>query len=127
MGLIPTTVYQTISLAFPSEKADDNVIRATFALDVKNNIGIGLSGGGLWKGLNYIGSFDGFIGFAHNVEGEDKEAVDALLADLSVALNEAYGVPLPTSGDMPEPGREAAVEEQPEEANEETSGSGEGV
>lgn len=124
MGLIPTTTYQTISFCYPSEKADDNVIRASFALDVKNNVGIGLSGGGLWKGLDYIGSFDGFIGFAHNVEGEDKEAVDALLADLSVALNEAYDVPLPTSGDMPEPRAEEAPAEN--ESNEETSGSGEG-
>lgn len=120
MGLIPTTTYQTISFCYPSEKADDNVIRASFALDVRNNVGIGLSGGGLWKGLAYIGSFDGFIGFAHNVEGEDKPAVDALLADLSVALNEAYDVPLPTSGDMPEP------EEQRELEQQQTSGNGEG-
>ena len=124
MGLIPTTTYQTISFCYPSEKADDNVIRASFALDVRNNVGIGLSGGGLWKGLAYIGSFDGFIGFAHNVEGEDKPAVDALLADLSVALNEAYDVPLPTSGEEPTPRAEEAPAEN--ESNEETSGNGEG-
>lgn len=124
MGLIPTTTYQTISFCYPSEKQDDNVIRASFALDVKNNVGIGLSGGGLWKGLAYIGSFDGFIGFAHNVEGEDKAAVDALLADLSVALNEAYDVPLPTSGEEPTPRAEESASEN--ESNEETSGNGEG-
>ena len=121
MGLIPTTTYQTISFCYPSEKQDDNVIRASFALDVRNNVGIGLSGGGLWKGLAYIGSFDGFIGFAHNVEGEDKPAVDALLADLSVALNEAYDVPLPTSGEEPTPEQLREREQQ-----QQTSGNGEG-
>lgn len=122
MGLIPSTVYQTISMEFPSAKANDGVIRASFALDVKNNIGIGLSGGGVWKGLNYIGSFDGLIGFVHNVTGPDKEAVDTMLGELSEALHEAYGVPLPTDGEEPLRGEEPAEEVEPEE----TSGSGEG-
>ena len=103
MGLTPSTVYQTISMAFPSAKANDGVIRASFALDVKDNIGIGLSGGGIFKGLDYIGSFDGLVGFAHNVTGADKDAVDALLAELSVALHEAYGVPLPITDEVDAP------------------------
>lgn len=112
MGLVPTTTYQTISFCYPSEKRDDGQIRVTFALDVRNNVGIGLSGGGVWKGTAIIGSFDGFIGFAHNVHGDDAAAVDALLHNLSQDLHDAYGVPLPDDG----------VPEEPE-----TSGSGEGA
>jgi len=93
MGLKPKDIYQTISMDFPSERADDNEIRVSFALDVHNDTAIGLSAGAVWKGLAYIGSFDGFVGFAHNVEGEDKPAVDAVLHDLSEALTEEYNVP----------------------------------
>ena len=45
---VSSTVYQTISLTFPSAKADDGKIRVSFALDVKDGVGIGLSGGGVW-------------------------------------------------------------------------------
>lgn len=115
MGLKPKKIYQTISMEFPSEKADDNAIRVSFALDVLNDTAIGLSGGGVWKGLTLIGSFDGFIGFAHNVKGEDADAVTALLRELSGALTEEYGVP---------PVQEAEEPEEPEEGS--ASGSGEG-
>lgn len=111
MGLVPTTTYQTISFCYPSEKRDDGQIRVSFALDVRNNAGIGLSGGGVWKGMTYIGSFDGFVGFAHNVKGDDAAAVDLLLRNLSIDLHEAYGVPLPdTSVEEPLP-EEQAIEE----------------
>lgn len=92
---VSSTVYQTISLTFPSAKADDGKIRVSFALDVKDGVGIGLSGGGVWKGEQYIGSFDGFCGFVHNVSGEDAPAVDAVLSELSTALESEYGVPAP--------------------------------
>lgn len=115
MGLKPKKIYQTISMEFPSEKADDNAIRVSFALDVLNDTAIGLSGGGVWKGLILIGSFDGFVGFAHNVHGEDADAVTALLRELSEALTEEYGVP---------PVQEAEEREEPVEGS--ASGSGEG-
>lgn len=115
MGLKPKKIYQTISMEFPSEKADDNAIRVSFALDVLNDTAIGLSGGGVWKGLTLIGSFDGFVGFAHNVHGEDADAVTALLRELSEALTEEYGVP---------PVQEAEEIEEPVEGS--ASGSGEG-
>ena len=111
MGLKPKTIYQTISMEFPSEIVDDGEIRLSFALDVKNEDAIGLSGGGVWKGVEMIGSFDGFVGFAHNVTGEDKPAVDALLHDLSEALTEEYNVP---------------PVEEPTPEEEEGSGSGDG-
>lgn len=116
MGLKPKKIYQTISMEFPSEKADDNAIRVSFALDVLNDTAIGLSGGGVWKGLTLIGSFDGFVGFAHNVHGEDADAVTALLRELSEALTEEYGVP-PVQDETEEP-------EEPVEGS--ASGSGEG-
>jgi len=115
MGLKPKNVYQTISMEFPSDKADDGAIRVSFALDVHNDTAIGLSGGGVWKGLTLIGSFDGFVGFAHNVQGPDKEAVDALLHELSEALTEEYGVP-PVQTEV----------DEPSEPEDEGSGSGEG-
>ena len=115
MGLKPKKIYQTISMEFPSEKADDNAIRVSFALDVLNDTAIGLSGGGVWKGLTLIGSFDGFVGFAHNVHGEDADAVTALLRELSEALTEEYGVP---------PVQETEETEEPVEGP--ASGSGEG-
>lgn len=93
--LVSNTVYQTISMTFPSAKADDGAIRVSFALDVKDGVGIGLSGGGVWKGEQFIGSFDGFSGFAHNVTGEDAAAVDSVLAELSEALESEFGIPAP--------------------------------
>lgn len=92
-NLISGTVYQTMEMAFPSAKKNDGVLRALFTLDTKNGIAISLSGGGIFKGDSYIGSFDGFVGFTHNVVNEDKEAVDTLLEELSETLTEAFGVP----------------------------------
>ena len=135
MGLKPKTIYQTISMEFPSEKANDGEIRVSFALDVKNDTAIGLSGGGIWKGLDLIGSFDGFVGFAHNVTGADKEAVDEVLHDLSEALTEEYNVPpvvVPELEPEPEPEEEQQpeqeeeqVQEQEQEGGENNSGEGE--
>lgn len=90
-------------MTFPSEMADDNVIRASFVLDVKDGVGTSVNNGGLWKGTRYIGSFDGLVGFAHNVLGEDREGVDALLDDLSQALHDQYKVPLPELPEETEP------------------------
>lgn len=129
MGLKPKTIYQTISMEFPSEKANDGEIRVSFALDVKNDTAIGLSGGGVWKGLELIGSFDGFVGFAHNVTGADKEAVDEVLHDLSEALTEEYNVPPVVVPELePEPEEERQPEqeeEQEQEGGENNSGEGE--
>lgn len=103
--LVPETVYQTISMAFPSAKKNDGKIRVTFALDVKDGIAVGMSGGGVWKGNDYIGSFYGLVGFCHNVVGENASAVDKVLSDLSAALEADYGVPAPISGEeVPNPG-----------------------
>lgn len=102
-NLISGTVYQTMEMSFPSAKENDGVLRALFTLDTKNGIAISLSGGGIFKGDSYIGSFDGFVGFVHNVAGEDKEAVDVLLEDLSEALTESFGVPaIPKNIENPE-------------------------
>lgn len=90
-------------MCFPSRRSDDSVIRAMFTLDVKEGKAIGLSGGALWKGFSYLGSFDGFVGFQHNVSGADSAAADAVLEALSAALHEQYDVPLPDAGiDEPE-------------------------
>ena len=100
--LVPETVYQTISMVFPSAKKNDGKIRVSFALDVKDGIAVGMSGGGVWKGNDYIGSFYGLVGFQHNVIGENAAAVDTLLADLSAALEEDYGVPHLPATEEPE-------------------------
>ncbi len=103
--LISETVYQTISMVFPSAKRNDGKIRVSFALDVKDGVAVGMSGGGVWKGNEYIGSFYGLIGFCHSVVGENAEAVDSVLAELSSALESDYGVPAPVVGeDVPNPG-----------------------
>lgn len=85
------TTYQTLSMSF----GDESGLHLSFTLDVKDGIGVGFSGGAVWDGEDYIGSFDGLSGFAHNVEGERADAVTALLSDLSDALEENYGVPKP--------------------------------
>ncbi len=101
--LIQEEVYQTIQMCFPSRRSDDSVIRAMFTLDTKEGKAIALSGGALWKGFSYLGSFDGFVGFQHNVSGADSAAADAVLEALSAALHEQYDVPLPDAGiDKPE-------------------------
>lgn len=126
MGLKPKTIYQTISMEFPSEIVDDGEIRLSFALDVKNEDAIGLSGGGVWKGAKMIGSFDGFVGFAHNVTGEDKPAVDALLHDLSEALTEEYNVPPVVMPELePEPEEEQQPEQEEEQEQEQEQEGGE--
>lgn len=94
---VSSAVYQTISMTFPSAMSDDGEIRVSFALDVRDGVAIGLSGGGVWKGKEFIGSFDGFSGFAHNVVGDDAEVVSEVLSDLSSALEEEFGVPAPIS------------------------------
>lgn len=117
MGLKQKKINQTISMEFPSGKADDNAIRVSFSLDVLNDTAIGLSGGGVWKGLTLIGSFDGLVGFAHNVRGEDADAVTAVLRDLSETLSGEYGVPSVGS----------RTEEAEEAADGPAGGNGEGV
>lgn len=94
-NLITGNQFQVLQMTYPSAVADDNVLRAKFTLDVKNGKGVALSGGGIFKGETYIGSFDGLCGFAHNVSGVDKEAVDALLESLSDVLYEEYQVEKP--------------------------------
>ena len=103
-NLIPNSVYQTLRVVFPSAMADDAELRLNLTLDVKDGVAIGMSGGGIYEGEKYIGSFYGLCGFAHDVTGEKKEAVDALLSDLSDTLAESYGVPLPAQ--MEEPAHE---------------------
>lgn len=104
-NLSTKTSYQSLSMSF----GDEPGLHLTFTLDVKDGIGVGFSGGAVWDGENYIGSFDGLMGFAHNIEGERADAVTALLSDLSDALEENYGVPKPV---VIEP------EQQPVEQNE---------
>ena len=94
-NLVTGNLFQVLQLTYPSAIAADTTLRVKFTLDVRNGKGVALSGGGIFKGENYIGSFDGLCGFAHNVTGEDKEAVDALLSDLSDVLFEEFQVEKP--------------------------------
>lgn len=94
-NFITTNQVQILQLVFPSAVKEDNTLRAKFTLDVLNGKGVALSGGGLFKGEKYIGSFDGLGGFAHNVKGADKEGVEALLDNLSDALEREFGIEKP--------------------------------
>lgn len=107
-NLITGNQFQVLQMTYPSAVADDNVLRVKFTLDVKNGKGVALSGGGIFKGENYIGSFDGLCDFAHNVSGADKEAVDALLESLSDVLYDEYQVEKPQEIEVerPEPQEE---------------------
>jgi hypothetical protein len=121
MGLKPKDKYETIAMNFPDDPKDDGQISVSFTLDVHNDTAIAMSGGVVHKGLDYIGSFDGLVGFAHNAEGPDKPAVDAVLHDLSEALTEEYNVP--PVPEYPEPAPEGSGSGDGEENN---NNSGEG-
>lgn len=96
------TIYETVSVDFGPE----NGIHLSFALDIRDGVAIGISGGGIFNRENYIGSFDGLVGFAHNVSGKNKEAVDALLDELSSVLEDEYGIPSSGSEPIEEPTNE---------------------
>lgn len=96
--LVQEEVFQAIQISYPSRRADDNALRAVFTLNVKDGAAIAMSGGAIWKGFSYIGSFDGLVGFQHNISGADAAAADELLANLSIALSERYVLPIPETG-----------------------------
>lgn len=98
--LVQSNISQVISMAYPSALADDNELRLVFTLEVRNGTAIGLWGGGIYQGRDYVGAFSGLIGFNHDVIGERREAVETLLGELQDILDEDYGVPKPV--EMPE-------------------------
>lgn len=83
--------YDTLFIRFP----ENGSLQARFALDTRDGKGIAVYNGGIWKNDLHIGNFDGLIGFGHNVSGEDKDAVDTLMRQLSDYLTENYGVSRP--------------------------------
>jgi hypothetical protein len=113
--LVQSNISQVISMAYPSALADDNELRLVFTLEVRNGTAIGLWGGGVYQGRNYVGAFSGLIGFNHDVIGERREAAEALLGELQDILEEDYGVPKPVQ--LPE--GEESPEEDPESPAEE--------
>ena len=99
--LIQNSISAVMQMAFPSALADDSTLRAVFSLEVRDGVALNLWGGGIYQGREFVGPFSGLVGFNHNIVGEKKEAVEALLADLQVAL-EDYGVPNPAALEAPE-------------------------
>lgn len=99
--LIQNSISAVMQMAFPSALADDSTLRAVFSLEVRDGVALNLWGGGIYQGREFVGSFSGLMGFNHNVIGEKKAAVETLLADLQVAL-EDYGVPNPADMEAPE-------------------------
>ena len=93
--LVQNNISAVISMAYPSALADDNDLRLVFTLEVRDGVAIGLWGGGIFQGRNFVGSFSGLIGFNHDVIGERLVAVEALLVELQDIRDEEYGVPKP--------------------------------